>query len=242
MKYNVNISFDKESIDGTDFKKFINYFLHFKPLSFSNRKFKGFEWDESKVEKELLKCNKDDYFSISNDDTGELFQTCLAVGEKERYRSISLEQNEFEINDSELFNFINRDGFISCFLCNADYVNQQSAERGSDYRILGIPIELSMGIPFEYDDIGAKVFDISGNIGRVQIIREKEVTPAYKMWLGEPFFEIIPRNDLLAIDFATKVEELENDIIFIQLFDDIDSPRSEENIGRQRKFMSLIKG
>ncbi len=181
MRYHLNINFESDSLSGPDYITLFNKLVNFTPECF-RRGYKTNPWKYEKDLKMFSKLDKDENFSFFNHTMRCHFDATVTAGYAS-YKSIDIVENmDFMPKNVIIEELIEKNSFISCYLYEEDYVNQQDARRESDYKIYGIPLELSKDLPYTIDIFGSKVFDISSNPGRSHVLNHSGITAAFKMW------------------------------------------------------------
>ena len=110
----------------------------------------------------------------------------------------------------------------------------QSETMAQNYKIFKRPWE---HLPTYTDpDTSHQRVDISGNPGRKLELPGMRIVAAWRMWYGRGAFPFLPRERLLSFPDAHRIEELENDVVFIELYEDPLDYENPENRRRQQAF------
>lgn len=190
-------------------------------------------WDEKRQRKMIADSNSEDTLIIS--DRHDLFMATDVVAAKVPFRNVHISQSIdlFNFTDREIEMITSKEGFVSCYLYNDDYTKQQSAISESDYHVFEIPLDLADNLPYSIDYTGLKDFDITSNPGRNEVISYTKLNPAWKMWFGNSFYNIVSKDRILSFPEAFKIRELNDGRIFVQLFEKIEDSSSKENQEKQ---------
>jgi len=228
MKLGLLLCFKENSLDGRFCAEFIEKYVGFAPEKIILNSYVK-DWNEKKHLKKIRECrNLEDLIFISRTSS---FMVTDVRSVKDPYQILDIAQDDhsFHPTDTEIETFINIDGFICAYLFDSNYVTQQSARNQSKYEVAGIPLSLAEGIPFTIDEHGHKVFDTSGNPGREDVISSTSLLASWKMWFGKNFYKICPKEKLLNFDSAFSIKELPNDVVYVQLYRDVEESRSQES-------------
>ncbi|TSE04798.1 hypothetical protein [Aquimarina algiphila] len=93
----------------------------------------------------------------------------------------------------------------------------------------------------EEDSRGIEYVDISNNPGRDKLVSNMWLTSTWRMWFGKKFYKEVDKTHLKNFKQADQIEELDNNILFIQLYDDPFKPELAENRNKQQAFRDHIK-
>ncbi|WEK34399.1 MAG: hypothetical protein P0Y53_18080 [Candidatus Pseudobacter hemicellulosilyticus] len=240
MKIGIQLSYDKDLFPKNKLYELYSSYVKFTPVAFT-KKYKSVPWKESKHIKQLRTYNDNDSIFVS-DRNWNSFSSGLARSKS--FRNISIEQ------DASLFLPANQDitdhiqeGFVTGYIYHETYTYVQSQISETTLFREDIEQEILDSIkqtPYKLDMFNKKRFDILYNPGRQVLTATTWLMPAWKMWLGEPFFRLCPKEKILQFPHATRIEELPNGIVFVQLFDNIADPYTVENKFRQWKWQEWI--
>ncbi|MGB4774146.1 MAG: hypothetical protein WBP45_03155 [Daejeonella sp.] len=207
----------------------------FEPTSYVVR-YKTGPWNEKKFLK-LLGEDISNQISISNHETKDRIHLGTATATKVPFSTFTLTLDQEYLNLQELIPVIlHKQGFVSACVFNERYVTQQTLTHESTYAVAGISLELAKGLPYRIDEFGMKEFDISQNWGSKEQCGYSWLVPAWKMWFGEPFYKLVSKERLLAFPYAVEIKVLENDMVYIQLFEKVEESATAENREKQRLF------
>ena len=235
MNIGIDISAKISSYKGKELKKIYDRYIKFEPLYFTN-KYKTEKWNKLKYLKYLNKNDGKILITTTNYQTRETLSSGGAM--LNSFQSITIIQNKNHLlfANNDILDIINPEFIISCYLYNEDYVSQQSAYNSSCYQVDGLDISLAKELSYTIDETGVKTYDISKNYGKADITRKTWLIAAWKMWLGKPFYELVSKERLLTFPHAVEIKELENEIIYIQLFEKVEESATPENREKQRLF------
>jgi hypothetical protein len=228
MLIGLTLNFKDFSLDGKFYIEMMDKYVHYKPIKFSFGVYVK-NWNEKKHRKVIEESSVADMFDLGYVD-GNSFSASRIRAVRKPYQEFSIAQDSHFFNPSndEIENMIARKGFSCAYLYDYNYQLQQSATSDSMYAIFGIPLELSKGLPYKKDYAGRKVFDISGNPGREDRISSTGLLACWKMWFGEEFYNLVPKERLISFKGAFKIEELANDVVFVQLFEKVEDSATKK--------------
>lgn len=216
--------------------------VKFQPITFTVKN-RTWPWDNVKFYKALEKFTEEHYHAVSDNGGNGLYAGKAGIGTK-HYR-IKLAQNTALIvpTQQELQNLI-RDllGFVYMYAYHADYVEVQSELYESMLTNKQYPVEIISTIKntpvrrFLADN----EIDTRFNPGRTVLIGRLTLLAAWKMWLGEPFFEFVSKDRVISFPHAFKIEEMESGIIFVQLFERMEDSYTPDGMFRQWKWQEWI--
>lgn len=121
------------------------------------------------------------------------------------------------------------ENFILGYIFDSHDAYWQSEEKIENYKNEGINYE---HLPTTKDWFGNKCIDISHNYGRQRFEGGIMYMAAPYMYFGNPFYKLIPKNQLLAFNDCVSNTE-DNNVLKIKLIDDIF--KSNSTIGRERQ-------
>jgi len=228
MIIGLELNFKDFSLDGRFYIEMMDKYVHYQPRKFSFGRYVK-NWNEKKHRKVIEESTVSDDLSLGFVDYNSFSAGRIqAVAKPYQIFSITQDSDFFNPSNDEIENMIARKGFSCAYLYDYKYEKQQSAVFESDYAVFGISMELSNGLPYKMDYTGQKKFDISGNPGRENWISSTGLLACWKMWFGEEFYNLVPKERLLNFKGAFKIEELPNDVVFVQLFEKVeDSPTKQ---------------
>ncbi|ELR68830.1 hypothetical protein C900_05776 [Fulvivirga imtechensis AK7] len=138
----------------------------------------------------------------------------------------------------DLNSMLTSEKFVTGYCYEMDYVLWQNEQMISNYDFWG---KSHSHLPKYYDPLQQlEMIDISNNPGRMTLVKGMWLGAAWRMYFGRSFFEFIPKEKLLSFRGAYHVEELENDLVFIQLYENFFESSREENVVLQRSFREWI--
>jgi len=240
MKIGFKLCFESGILDGEYYEQLFEQFVKFTPNRFViNHSVRN--WNEKKHLKIIKDCKKNDYLIVSNNEN--IFIT-TDTSSDHPHRSTTIIQNIdiFNPANDEVKEFIDRDGFVAAYLYDEGYVNVQSTEYENNLKEReDLLLSSVKDTPYYFDESGFKVYDISHNPGREQLIGYTWLLSCWKMWFGEGFYHLVSKERLLAFPDAYKKEELPNGQVYIQLFENIEDSMSEEARKKQWDWRSWLK-
>ncbi len=120
-------------------------------------------------------------------------------------------------------------GFISAFLFEQNYVYLQSEKVPGHYKYKG-------GLKIIKNQYGEKEVDLSDRPGRQALHPKFIYCGASQMWFGEAFYKIIPKEKILSFDKALAINQLENNVTHVHLYETIFDGDRPDNQEVQRAF------
>lgn len=129
-------------------------------------------------------------------------------------------------------------GFRAAYAGDREDVFWQSQHSINTFELHGRPHESLAKI--RDPDTGQARIDISRNPGRRSLFPGMWLQAAWRMWFGGEAFRYLPKARLLDFAEAVEVRELENGVVFIQLFDDPFEASSAANRERQAAFREWV--
>lgn len=242
MKIGLALSFQKGTLDGKYYIDLFEKFVRFKPYSFRNG-YVSKPWDEKKHLNKIAKAKTSDDISVI-DKTYDLF-SFGETGTNHPFLSITIEQEKefFLPSDEEIFKAIDIPGFVSCYLYHQEYCEIQSASYSNTIEHKNFSPELWATLkdtPCWPADFGGMEYDIKYNPGRISLMSYTWLMASWKMWFGEPFFDIIPREKIMSFKEAYCMKELRKGIVFVQLFEKVEESLSIENMLVQQNWRDWL--
>lgn len=243
MKVGLCFSFIDGSIDGKLYSKLFNKYIKFTPQAF-RKKHSTKPWNLTKHLIEISSAKSKDEISVY--DTGGNIFTVGSAGLFSPHQTITIEQDcdMFMPSNSEINEILNSaNGFTAGYLYNSDYAYVQSAKSDTllEGKEFSSEILLSLkNTPFKIGTLDDKEYDIRFNPGRMILIEHTWLMAGWKMWFGKSFFELVPKERLLSFPHAIEVKELENEIVYVQLYEGIDKPTTPDSVFRQWKWQEWL--
>jgi signal recognition particle subunit SEC65 len=242
MIIGLSLSFKQFSLDGKFHIAMVNKYLHYKPIKFA-RKESYTNWNEKKHKKEIEDLGPGDHFLFISSGTNSFMVTNVNAVKKP-YQHFLIEQDQavFNPTNNEIEQIITRIGFSCAYVYDAEYKRQQSEKVETRNWVSGILPSLFEWLRLKKESFTKKIADISGYPGRDHMISSTELMACWKMWFGEEFYSLVPKERLLSFKGAFKIEQLANDIIFVQLFENVeDSPtKKAQQVQREwRKWLNF---
>lgn len=139
----------------------------------------------------------------------------------------------------EFFNTLSlRPGFNAGYISDAEDLNWQSETLVSNYELFGKSHE---GLPKIWDDdFEEERIDTLQNPGARHPIPRMWLQAAWRMWFGPGAFEFIPKERPQAFEDAHRIERLDDQALFIQLFSDPDDFDSGASRAKQASFNDWV--
>jgi hypothetical protein len=205
-----------------------------------NRKVK--RWDEKKHPGLLNTYDSDEAFALTAADG--MFLTSH-IDRLHSYRSIFIKQNisSFLPSEEDIYSVIDRSGFIAAYLYNEDYETIQSTVHESNLMGREFSPEILESIkntPYELNILDQKAYKTKFNPGSSITMDYLELMVAWKMWFGKSFFNLVPKERILSFPYASVIKELSEDIVYVQLYDEVETPYTPENVFKQWKWREWL--
>lgn len=242
MKIELEVCIKEGDLNEKMFRHVFDEFVKFSPVSFT-RKYKTFNWDLNEFLK-ILKTYKGENFLSVSDAKASLF-AIGSTGTHTPHISISLVQEEtfFSPLIPKVGEFLKKFHFFtSAYIYNSEYVEVQSDFSEQNMQGRNYPKEILDTIrntPTR-EGVWGKEYDTRFNPGRKILIGHTWLVSAWKMWFGEGFFKLVPKERIKQFPHAYKIEEPLEGIIFVQLFEKIDESQSPDSMFRQWKWQEWI--
>lgn len=241
MQRTISINFSKGSVKGDFYLWLFNKKVDFIPNRFSIRK-SGKKWKvknwKAKDIDQISDMDYDDSLSVS---ANEKLFTITETNTCKPHLSIWISQNDLFIDNEDIDKFLYSDGFTSAYLFDSIYVEVQSVVFESNIEGMGYPLDSIKNTPYKLDPYTKKkIFDTSFNPGRNILIGGTWIVAAWKMWFGEKFYDIIPKQHILSFPNAFQIQELKEGLIYIQLFENIEESDTEKNMAIQKSWLEWI--
>jgi hypothetical protein len=238
MKIGLEICFAEKSVDSNYFMEMYTRYVRFTPYAFS-KKYKTQQWDEKKYIKSITSAKPGDSLSVY--DLSQNIITMGSTGSKVPFTSFTLEQDRdiFLPASEEIEQIVTNKNFISAYLSDAQYVEIQSTYFLNNIKHKGFGEHLYHTIkdtPTKRGSLGDIEYDIRYNPGRRDLISYTWLLACWKMWFGEPFFKLVPKEKLLGFKGAYEIKELPNGNVYVQLFEKVDESHTYENMRLQQKW------
>jgi len=241
MNVGISINFKSGSVDGRYYLQLFNEYVSFWPDNIMYKTHgKGWrenhKWNERKHLKIIEEC--DIYGRLNISEKGNVF-IAGQTGSDAPHTSIGIAVDEsmLDPNTVDIYEFINKHGFVSAYLYNDDYETVQSTKYSSNIKGMGLSAEILATLkntPYSIEyETGIRVYDITHNPGRKELIGYTWIMPAWKMWFGKGFYHIVPKERILAFPDAIEIKELENEIVYVQLFEKIEESHTKESMDKQ---------
>jgi hypothetical protein len=196
-------------------------------------------WDEKKHRKLLQKLLSSDDVVFSRD--GDAF-SCITAGVR-RTIEIIQEENVFFPTAIEVEKLIDDKNFFAGYLYNEEYEFVQSLRHSDKLSERTVTPEILATIkntPMR-DGVWCREYITTFNPGCSEMIRYTYLMVTWKMWFGELFFSLVPKDRILNFPHATEIKELPNGQVYVQLYDKIEEPYTPENVFRQWKWREWLE-
>ena len=144
----------------------------------------------------------------------------------------------FEIFQNLNYEFLLEDPSFVCGYCfDHDYVNSESTTDIGTNKMYSEDIK---NLKMIKDEFGRDVIDISNNPGRAVLLPNIWLQTAWRMYFGKVFYEFVTKERLLEFSKANNIQELTNDVLFIELFEHVFESNSPKNKSIQKKFREWV--
>ncbi|MBV4356986.1 hypothetical protein [Pinibacter aurantiacus] len=243
MHVGLKMSYVRQSMNGVFYKHLYDKYIRFEPYAF-NKSGKGKEWNAAKHPIMIDKFNFGEDLGIL-DKKGNIFSVG-ETGARTPYQSILIEQQSdiFFPTEAEIEETINYSAhFVSAYLYNGEYELVQSSVSETLFMSRGISQEILdtlKHVPYQLGILDYKNYDIRFNPGRMILMGHSWQMAAWKMWFGEPFFKLVPKEKLLAFPHAVEVKELPAGQVYVHLFDKVEESHTPESRFRQWEWQKWL--
>lgn len=242
MKIGFKASFQIGALNSEFYIELFKKWVKFTPYSFRKNHITK-SWDEKRHLKALAKISEEENFGIMSD-AGDLFSVNVA-GSNNPHRTVTFIQEKglFDPQNIDVEKVIRNLGFIAAYMYDEGFEEVQSTPYSNNYSQKNYPPEILNSInntPYVINEFGEKEYDVSGNPGKMDLIGYCWLMAGWKMWFGELFFEIVPKDRILTFPKAYKIEEFSNGIIFVQLFENVEESANKESMERQKAWREWL--
>ncbi len=239
MKIELSLSFKRNSLNSKTYIDLFDKFIKFEPYSFT-KKYTTKEWNEKKHKKIIAEANGTETLIVSNR-KGDIF-IVGDTGSKTPHLSIEIIQDKevFFPSNEEIETIITAREFVAAYLNDEEYVYVQSTPYESNFKGRNLDLSSIINTPYKISEHGDREYDTSYNPGRKDLIGYTWIMAAWKMWFGEPFFELVPKERILSFPDAIEIKELPYGQVYVQLFEKIEESASKENMDKQRKWREWL--
>ena len=249
MKVGLELSITLGTATGDDLINMVDRFVRFEPYMFT-RKSKTQAWNERKHRKVIQTYNGDGFLAFSDRKWNSF--SVGPTNKKHAYLSIRITQevDVFFPTESDINRLLDLfPGLISAYLSNEEYVDIQSEIFSNNLDGRQLPNELLDSIrktPYKAG-VHGREYDVRFNPGRLILMDYSWLLAAWKMWLAQPFFVLVPKEKILAFRHAVEIKELPSGVVYVQLFERLEESHTVDSMFRQWKwqewldFDSLIK-
>lgn len=243
MLTGLKISYQLQSLDGRIFLDALEKLMKFEPYRFT-KKNTSWPWQPIKHKKLIEKVDSNTTITLSGSDL-EIFSLSNTGGVQTPCQILTVVQDAkvFMPDYTELAFLLNHRGFVSAYLFDEHYKTIQSTKYSGG--MLGIEFSENLlssikRTPWKSDGFGGIEYDIRYNPGRFELISFTWLMPAWKMWFGLPFFEVVPKEKILSFPNAFKIQELPNGLVYVQLFEKLEESATPENMRLQLQWREWL--
>ncbi|MDF1674364.1 MAG: hypothetical protein P1U44_01515 [Vicingaceae bacterium] len=233
------LCFKKESFNGIHVYGFVKDKLPFDPKEIY---VSGITYGNKKFSQTILnKINTEDVFSVNLYGVKEQgWKESLTITEVAHrnygqviYLTCLADKDLTEIIKS----YVSHPSFIVGYLFDTEDEYFQSANNPTPYNVKGVSVPQDK---IYIDEYGEEAIDISRNPGRRKLVSEMWLMSCWRMWFGKHFYKHVPKERLLSFTPAKKVEELENEVTHIQLYENPFEAAKTKNREIQQAFRDWI--
>lgn len=217
-------------------------FVKFTP-SVMTYKNKQEVWNEQKWNKIIKSYHSGEHLSVAGQNF-ESFFTIIPDRDK-TFRCVDIKQDimHFNPSDVEIEQLSDYDEFIAGYLYNDDYEVVQSTPNESNYKGRVISAEIiksNKSTPYDFGVFGGKVYKTEFNPGRTVQLKEVDLMVSWKSWFGSNFYKWVQKEKISSFPYATSIDLLPNDRLFVQLYDDVEKPYTTESVFKQWKWREWL--
>lgn len=241
MQLGMELCFKGSTKLGNLYRTLFENYVRYEPEEILlNRK--SYRWDKNKHMALLDNCDEEERLGITSGDSA-FFTT--VIKRPHPYRSISLRQNidVFHPSEEDVLAIADRQGFTAAFLYNEDYEAIQSTVHEGNLFGRKFSREIMDSIEntrYGINVAGQKMYQTKYNPGSSLTIDYLYLMVAWKMWFGREFFQLVPKERILNFSNAIKVQEIRDDIVFVQLYENVEEPYIADNVFRQWKWREWL--
>lgn len=236
MNVGLEISFVKNTIGGEYLIHLYDQFVRFAPRTIT-KKHTTKQWNEQRHRKVIENLKGGETLIISG--TNSHLFVSMETGSNQPHHSIGIVQdkNVFLPTSAEIAVCFTPESFIVGYLFDEDYITIQNAVRPGniDYRNFSSKILNSIkNTPYSFNEFDEKEYDTYNNPGRKFLISYCWLMTAWKMWFGNIFYKLVPKEKILSYPGDVyRIEELPDGKVFVQLFENIEESADPINMDRQ---------
>ncbi len=242
MIIGLRLSFEKDSLSELQVQELVKQYLNFEPDSFT-LDLKTYQWNKRKFERILDVYHRELFLSIS-----DLKGNAISIGMTgtiNPHLSIAIEQSTeiFFPSDGGVLKIAKEsDGFVSAYIYDEEYKYVQSEKFDNNLKWRQFSTGILESIKNTPSDMGttSKEYDIRFNPGRLDLIQYTWLMATWKMWFGNFFFKIVPKEKILSFPDASQISEINENLIMVQLFNKIEESHLPENMRRQWKWRDWL--
>lgn len=228
-------TFKAKTFEWIDFIILMEEFYNLKEFK---ARFKGIAKGKftDRLKKKLKDYNADEHIVLKDEITGQKLSLVTPFRKGKMYSQEILIYWIDKEPDIRLINkLISNDNFIVGYGFDYIFYYFQNAETTSSYELHGVPIPKD--IKMVWNTIFNKEYiDISNNPGRHKIASELRIMAAWRMWFSPNYYKYVSKDRLLDFKHANEIMELENDRLYMELFEDSDKSSEKENLERMKAF------
>jgi len=241
MQIGISLNFKTQTTDGKYYLRLFQEYVRFEPklilVKTFGGKWKQYNWKPEKHLKIIEQCDENTCIIVGFNGGGEFNSSDTFSDAPHRSISITQSDKNIDLKEIDLGGDIKKTGFVSAYVYDADYEKVQSTKFANNLDGLGMSDEILSTIentPYEIEHpTGFKIYDISHNPGRSELIGYTWLMPAWKMWFGPGFYHLVPKDRIVAFPDAFEINELEDDIIYVNLFEKAEDSWRKENMEKQ---------
>ncbi|WP_100616384.1 hypothetical protein [Confluentibacter citreus] len=238
LKY--TFSFKKGTFVGNDIEWMLNAGLGFQPTNYRIAGMKsrnGYKKYSPKILNDIKKLSSDLSLVLKKNDSFRfsVIEPANLLTHQSIYWTLPYGQ---EFNDTLLTKLLSNKNLVVAYCCDEEDQLLQSADYPSDYSVKGIELPTEK---LYTDKNGFLRVDISNNPGRIELLPYMWLMSCHKMWFGLEFFEFVTKKTLLGFKNAFSINELNNGIIEIVLYENPEDASFPENRVKQKEFREWIK-
>lgn len=238
-KFEFRVCFEKDSLSKEEIISNLELLLDFTPeWIISSTVFEDGDFFDIKKLNAVID-SKDSMFELSDKELyTKAFQFTTLSIQKIITLTWTYEDEMDNIPNNDIVKFLtNNEGFICAQkfeyydaywqseIFELNYIAQNKSTKGLKY--------------LEHEHLG-KIIDISKNYGRDSLVNGLWLIASPEMWFGKGFFKYIEKNMIEKFQYAQEIKSLENECVFVKLFDYKENPENPVNRDKQKKFREWI--
>jgi hypothetical protein len=91
------------------------------------------------------------------------------------------------------------------------------------------------------NEFGDLQVDVSQNPGKRKLVRGMWLMSCWRMWFGKNFYSVVPKERLSSFPSAHAIQQLENDVVLIELYEDPFKADDRRNRSVQKAFQEWVE-